>query len=94
MLLGIQNNLPPLTILSNEQVEEIHQATLKVLENTGVRVLSQQALNILKEAHCKIDNKMVYITEELIEDTLKRCPSSFTWYNVHPDLDLDVSHPF
>ncbi|MFX0151341.1 MAG: trimethylamine methyltransferase family protein, partial [Candidatus Hodarchaeota archaeon] len=51
MLLGIQNNLPPLTILSNEQVERIHQATLKVLENTGVYILSQQALNILKEAH-------------------------------------------
>ncbi|MFX0050615.1 MAG: trimethylamine methyltransferase family protein [Candidatus Hermodarchaeota archaeon] len=90
MLLGIQNNLPPLTILSNEQVERIHQATLKVLENTGVYILSQQALNILKEAHCKVDNNKAYITSELIEDVLKRCPSSFTWHNVHPNSNKHI----
>ena len=41
MLLGVKNNLPFLTILSKEQCEEIHQATLKVLEKIGVCILSQ-----------------------------------------------------
>ena len=85
MLLGIQNNLPPLSILSENQVEEIHQASLKVLENTGVRVLSQQALDILKENKCIIESNRVLIPSELIEDMLIKCPSSFTWHSVHPD---------
>ncbi len=85
MLLGIKNNLPPLTILSKEQVEEIHQASLRVLKNTGVRVLSQQALDILKENKCKIESNRVLLHSELIEDVLNKCPSSFTWYSVHPD---------
>ncbi len=53
MLLGIINNLPPMNILRNNQVGEIHEATLKVLEKTGVFILSQQALHILKEAGYK-----------------------------------------
>ncbi|MFX1516003.1 MAG: trimethylamine methyltransferase family protein [Promethearchaeota archaeon] len=85
MLLGLQNNIPPLTILSKEQVEEIHQASLKVLKNTGVRVLSQQALDILKENKCKIKSNTVFIDSELVEDVLRKCPSSFTWFSVHPD---------
>ncbi|MFX0122416.1 MAG: trimethylamine methyltransferase family protein [Candidatus Hodarchaeota archaeon] len=85
MLLGVQNNLPPLSILSKEQVEEIHQASLRVLQNTGVCVLSQQALDILKEKKCKIEGNRVFLHSELIEDALSKCPSSFTWFNVHPD---------
>lgn len=85
MLLGIQNNLPPLTILSKEQVSEIHQATLKVLEKTGVRVLSQQAIDILKNGKCKIESDRAFLHSELVEDALRKCPSSFTWHSVHPD---------
>ncbi|UCG02491.1 MAG: trimethylamine methyltransferase family protein [Candidatus Heimdallarchaeota archaeon] len=90
MLLGLQNNLPPLTILSMEQVDEIHQASLKVLKNTGVRVLSQQALDILKENKCEIKSNTVFIDSELIEDVLHRCPSSFTWFSVHPDSQKHI----
>ncbi|UCE13248.1 MAG: trimethylamine methyltransferase family protein [Candidatus Heimdallarchaeota archaeon] len=85
MLLGIQNNFPPLTILSKEQVSEIHQATLKVLEQTGVRVLSQQAVDILKDRKCKIESNKAFLHPELVEDALKKCPSSFTWHSVYPD---------
>ncbi|MFW9904713.1 MAG: trimethylamine methyltransferase family protein [Candidatus Thorarchaeota archaeon] len=85
MLLGIQNNLPSLSILSKNQIGKIHQASLRVLENTGVRVLSQQALDILKENKCKIESNRIFIPSELIEDTLTKCPSSFTWHSVHPD---------
>jgi trimethylamine--corrinoid protein Co-methyltransferase len=85
MLLGLQNNLPPLTILSKEQVEEIHHASLNVLKNTGVRVLSQQALDILKKKNCEIKSNTVFIDSELIEDVLRKCPSSFTWFSVHPN---------
>ena len=78
MLLGIKNNLPPLNILSNNQVEEIHRATLKDLEKTGLCILSQQALDILKEARCKIESKKAFIDSKLVEDALNKCSSSFT----------------
>ncbi len=42
MLLRVKNNLPLLTILSKEQGEEIHQATLNVLEKIRVRVPFQE----------------------------------------------------
>ena len=85
MLLGIQNNLSPITILSKNQIEEIHEATIKILENTGVKVLSQQALDILKDAKCKIESNKAFIHAEVVEDALKRSPASFTWYSVHPE---------
>jgi len=96
MLLGIKNSLPPMNILSNNQIEEIHEATLKVLEKTGVRILSQQALDILKEAGCTIESRKAFLDSELIEDALNKCPSSFTWYSVHPEskkhIKLEPGH--
>ncbi len=85
MLLGIQNNLPLLTILSKNQIAKIHEVTLQVLENTGVRVLSQQALDILIDSKCKVKSKKAFIHSELVEDALSKCPDSFTWHNVHPE---------
>ena len=87
MFLGIQNNLPPLTILSKGQVEEIYQATLKFLENTGVRVLSKQALDILKDAKCKVESNRAFMLSELVEDELRKCPSD-TVEEIEQKLDL------
>ncbi|MFX0063039.1 MAG: trimethylamine methyltransferase family protein [Candidatus Hermodarchaeota archaeon] len=87
MLLGIKNKLPLLNILTKEQVEEVHQATLRLLEVTGVRVRSKQALDILDNAGCLINKKseMVWIPSGIVEEQVKKSPSSFAWYSAHPN---------
>ena len=85
MLLGVQQNIPPLELMTLNQVQEIHEATQQILNTTGVKVLSNQALEILGNKGCQIEGNNVRISPEIIDDALKRCPSSFKWHSAHPD---------
>lgn len=40
----------PLLILSKDELERVHLATLEVLERTGVHVQEERALELLKQA--------------------------------------------
>lgn len=76
---GITRNLRPLEILSEEQLESIHKNTLDVLENTGIRFESDRALKLFKENDCNVDmdKKIVRFPPWLVEECLRKCPSSF-----------------
>jgi trimethylamine:corrinoid methyltransferase-like protein len=46
---GIVRSFKPLEILTEEQVERIHQSALDILDVTGVRIDSERALKIYKK---------------------------------------------
>jgi trimethylamine--corrinoid protein Co-methyltransferase len=79
MLRGFTRNFKPLEILTEEQVESIHRGTLDVLEMTGVKVEHEGALKLFADHGCKadFDERRVRIPGWLVEDCLRRCPSSF-----------------
>ena len=41
---------PNITLLSRDEIEDIHNASLEILENPGLEIESKRALDILKEA--------------------------------------------
>ena len=62
-------------ILKEEDVEKIHEATLKVLSNTGIYFWnSPEAIEILKKAGCRVKDTRVFYPSELVEETLKLVP--------------------
>ena len=65
--------------LADEDVEKIHQATLTVLEQTGVKFPSEKALHILAEASADVDFKtqIVKIRPDLLMKTLAKAPAEF-----------------
>ena len=54
-LAGFTRRIRPLEVLGEEQVEEIHRATLEVLETTGAVFLDDDALAVLKAGGCRVD---------------------------------------
>jgi trimethylamine--corrinoid protein Co-methyltransferase len=69
-------------VLTEDQIKEIHQATLELLETTGVKVLNEAAIQLLKDAGCRVaDNQQVKIPGSLVEDSIKDAPSDVTVYN-------------
>jgi len=66
-------------VLSSDEVYEIHMATMEILERVGVRVLEENALQMLREAGADIDSKnnIAKIPEYLIMEAIKKAPSSF-----------------
>lgn len=66
---------PRLNVLRNEQVEEIHAATLEVLERTGVRVSHPRALELLDGAGARIEDNRVRIPAWMVDEALRKAPS-------------------
>jgi len=62
------------SVLSKDDLEAIHWATLDVLETTGIRVHSEKCLRILEGAGCSIDHKnhLALIPSHLVEEALKK----------------------
>ncbi len=74
---------PSLRLLSDEQVELIHEKALQVLEKTGVMFESEEALRILKENGATVDfsSKKARISPEMVGDAIRKAPASFQLYN-------------
>lgn len=65
-----------LNIFSDDELYEIHLATLEVLQKTGIFVEDQEALDIFDGGGAVVDpeNKMVKIPPYLVEDAVRSAP--------------------
>ena len=89
---GFTRNIIAYEILTEEQLEEIHRSTLEVLETTGIRFENDKALNIFNHNGCKVDfdDKRVRFPSYIVEETLKRCPSSFLVKSRNPKNNIEL----
>lgn len=65
---------PHVTVLSEEQIRDIHLATLEVLERTGVAVKQKRALELLQKAGARVDGERARIPAHLVEDAICTAP--------------------
>jgi trimethylamine--corrinoid protein Co-methyltransferase len=68
-----------LKVLSKEDITRVHEATLKIFEETGVIFHCQEALEIFKKHGAKVNDKTVHIPRKMVESALETCPSIFKW---------------
>ncbi|MGI6448862.1 MAG: trimethylamine methyltransferase family protein [Desulfitobacteriia bacterium] len=61
--------------ISPDQVEEIHLATLEVLDRVGVNIFKKEALTLLKERGAYVDNNRVRIPAWMVQEALASAPS-------------------
>jgi len=87
---GYKRRFPPLELLSKEDVEQIKISTLDILKETGIVIEHKGALELLAKNDCIVDyNSMrVRIPEGLVQECLRRCPSSFRVKARDPKDDL------
>lgn len=66
-----------LEVLSEEEVQEIHRASLEILENVGIVALCDEALDVFRKHGARVDGNRVYVPAKLAEESLKETISSF-----------------
>lgn len=73
-------------VLSPEQVERIEEASFRILEQTGIEFLSDEALTLWHNAGADVDRatKRVRMDRRLILDTIKTAPEQFTMHARNP----------
>ena len=65
---------PRLSVLSQDQVEQLHLATVEVLERTGVQLTHPRALELLHGAGARVDGDRVRIPAWMVEDAVRQAP--------------------
>ncbi len=88
-----------ITILSNDEVEAVHEKTLELLENPGIRIQSERALRLLEEGGATIDRRgmRASIPEELVKETIRKLPKQVRLCARNPKQDMTapkVDYPY
>jgi trimethylamine--corrinoid protein Co-methyltransferase len=87
-----------LELLSQDDVRQIHEATLDVIESVGVKFHSQTALDILEAHGASVDREttVARIPGAVVEKALSTAPHAFTLGARNPeyDLPLDGEHVY
>ncbi|MEE9417053.1 MAG: trimethylamine methyltransferase family protein [Acidimicrobiales bacterium] len=75
----VTNPYPPLPLLNADQLEAIHQASLTVLEDFGIELMSPKARALFSDAGALVDHDTgnVRVDRDLIEHALSTVPTSF-----------------
>ncbi len=76
----VRNPYPPMELLSADQVEAIHAASLHILENFGIEVMSPRALALFEAAGATVDHatQNVRLDRGLVAEKIRTAPSSYT----------------
>ncbi|MDO4556410.1 MAG: trimethylamine methyltransferase family protein [Lachnospiraceae bacterium] len=77
--------------VSQNEIEQLHETTLKLIEDVGILMPYEPARNILAKAGAKIDGKIVHFTRKMVEDAIKSAPSSFVVNSKNPKRNMAVS---
>ncbi len=77
-------------MVSDDQLEAIHLASLRVLEETGMDFLHPEALRMWREAGAAVDGERVRLDREMIQALVASAPSEFTLHAPNPARDLRV----
>ena len=74
--------VPSYRLLTEEQIREIHLASLDILETIGVRVNHDEAVQMLQAAGCRVKpGNIVQIPGWLVDACIRSAPSRITIYN-------------
>jgi trimethylamine--corrinoid protein Co-methyltransferase len=76
--------------LKDEDVQRIHEASLAVLEQTGIEVMPSECQEIFREAGARVDDKnnRVFIPRSMVEDALAKAPHEVVLCGRDPQHDL------
>jgi len=80
-----------LKFLSQDQVEDIHSASLKVLEEAGVLIHDHDFLKFLADAgvNADFDKKRAKIPSALVNECIKKAPKHVTFYARDPKHNVE-----
>ncbi|MEM7172394.1 MAG: trimethylamine methyltransferase family protein [Pseudomonadota bacterium] len=87
-----RNPHPPIEILDPDQLEQIHQTSLRVLSDIGIRILEAQARRHLKDVGANVDEdaQMVTFDPGLVEELVAKAPATARLHARNPKYDLEL----
>jgi len=88
----LKHRFPHTPVVSEDELEAIHAASLTILEEMGMDFMHEGAREILKKAGADVraGSERVRFDRGLILDAIKTCPSEFTLHARNPERNLQI----
>jgi len=87
----LRNRFAPLQALDEEQLQFIHDVSMRIVEEEGVEVMGDQALDLFRKAGASVDEKgVVRMDRALLLETVAQAPQSFAVETRNPERRLEV----
>ncbi len=77
-------------VLSPDEIQQIHDASMKLLTEVGVLFPDEEAVAVFQQHGFKTEGQKVYPTEEQLMDALASVPKQFTIHARNPERDVTV----
>ncbi len=81
---------PPTRLISDDQVESIHQASMRVLSEIGMDFMLPEARELWKAAGAKIEGERVRFDPALIEELISHAPAEFELHSRNPQKSIQI----
>lgn len=79
------------TLMTPEEVQMIHETSMKILREVGIVFSYAPAREILEKHGCKVDGHKVFFPTELVEERLKSVPNHFTLHGRNEDRTVEIN---
>ncbi|MCB8815863.1 trimethylamine methyltransferase family protein [Desulfosporosinus shakirovi] len=83
-----------LEVLTKDDLLRVHEATLKILRETGVVFHSEEAIEIFKKNGARVENKTVFISREMVDQALATAPRTFRMRARNEKYSITVGEGF
>ena len=81
-----------ISVLSDEEKKLVHERTMEILDKAGIWVKSPVAFDLMKAAGARTNDErqIVYFTEEMVMDAIKKAPKTIRLGGRNHKFDLTV----
>ena len=82
---------PPFEIVSTDQIEAIHRASLQVLSEQGMEILDESARELLRANGARVTGDCVTFDPEMVEEYVALAPQSVTLHARNPAHSITLA---
>jgi trimethylamine--corrinoid protein Co-methyltransferase len=89
---SVRNPYPPMAMLDEERMQSLHDTSMRILSELGIRVMSDQVMDMFEKAGAKVDReeKVIRIDESIVMAALATAPSTFTLTGRNPEKSVQL----
>jgi trimethylamine--corrinoid protein Co-methyltransferase len=79
-------------VLSASEIERVHEATLEVMQDTGIRFPSERALDILERNGCAVDRatQVARLPRSVVDEAVAAAPREYVLAGRDPECDMVI----
>lgn len=87
----LTNSFTPQPLWSEDRIARLHEASLEVLRENGIRVLLPEAREIFARAGARVVEDMVFIGPEIVGEALRTAPRQWRLLASNPERSRDYA---